>query len=62
MAGIRLNLTVKITRKTFTNVMLNELGVSEESVAAMLGHSTTKHVKYYGKANEERVAREVVYK
>lgn len=62
MAGIKLNLTVKIARKTFTNVMLNELGVSEESVAAMLGHATTKHVRYYGKANEERVAREVVYK
>ncbi|QMW04095.1 phage integrase SAM-like domain-containing protein [Spirosoma foliorum] len=62
MAGIKLNLTVKIARKTFTNVMLNELGVSEESVAAMLGHSSTKHVRYYGKANEERVAREVVYK
>lgn len=62
MVGIQLKLTVKIARKTFTNVMLNELGVSEESVAAMLGHSSTKHVRYYGKANEERVAREVRYK
>ncbi|MVM34951.1 tyrosine-type recombinase/integrase [Spirosoma sp. HMF4905] len=62
MASIKTNLTVKIARKTFTDVMLNELGVSEESVAAMLGHSTTRHVKYYGKASERRVAREVVYK
>lgn len=62
MAGIEINLTVKIARKTFTDVMLNELGVSEESVAAMLGHASTKHVKYYGKAGEERVAREVQYK
>lgn len=61
MVGIKVKLTVKIARKTFTNVMLNELGVSEESVAAMLGHATTKHVRYYGKANEERVAREVIY-
>ncbi|MGF7217502.1 integrase [Spirosoma lacussanchae] len=62
LAGIKTKLTVKVARKTFTNLMLNELGVSEESVAAMLGHTTTKHVRYYGKANEERVAREVVYK
>lgn len=62
MAGIKLRLTVKIARKTFTDVMLNELGVSEESVAAMLGHSSTKHVRYYGKASEQRVAREVVFK
>lgn len=41
--------------------MLNELLVSEESVAAMLGHSSTKHVKHYGKAGEERVAKEVIY-
>ncbi|WP_161492789.1 tyrosine-type recombinase/integrase [Spirosoma sp. 209] len=61
LAGIKTKLTVKVARKTFTNLMLNELGVSEESVDAMLGHTTTKHVRYYGKANEERVAREVVY-
>lgn len=61
MVGIKLSLTVKIARKTFTNVMLNELRVSEESVAAMLGHNTTRHVRYYGRASEERVAKEVVY-
>lgn len=61
MAGIKLTLTVKIARKTFTNIMLSELSVSEESVAAMLGHSSTKHVKHYGQAGEERVAREVQY-
>ncbi|WP_461069016.1 hypothetical protein [Spirosoma horti] len=41
--------------------MLNELGVLEESVAAMLGHSSAKHVRYYGKANEKKVAREIFY-
>lgn len=61
MAGIKVNLTVKVARKTFTHLMLNELSVSEESVAAMLGHSSTKHVKHYGQAGEERVAREVIY-
>ena len=61
MIGIKVKLTVKIARKTFTDVMLNELGVSEESVAAMLGHNTTRHVRYYGRAGEKRVAKEVVY-
>ncbi len=44
LAGITINLTVKIGRKTFTNTVLNELGVSELVVAAMLGHSDTKHI------------------
>ncbi len=61
MAGIKLTLTVKIARKTFTHLMLDELLVSEGSVTAMLGHSSTKHVKHYGQAGEERVAREVIY-
>jgi len=61
MAGIKVKLTVKVARKTFTHLMLNELLVSEESAAAMLGHSSTKHIKHYGQAGEERVAREVVY-
>ncbi|WP_080239078.1 phage integrase SAM-like domain-containing protein [Spirosoma rigui] len=58
---IKLKLTVRIARKTFTDVMLNELGVSEEAVAAMLGHNTTRHVKHYGRANERRVAKEVKF-
>ena len=61
MAGIKVKLTVKVARKPFTHLMLNELLVSEESVAAMLGHSSTKHVKHYGQAGEERVAREVIF-
>ncbi|RYC70188.1 hypothetical protein EQG79_09990 [Spirosoma sordidisoli] len=59
LAAFKTKLTVKVACKTFTNLMLNELGVSEESVAAMLGYTTTKHIRYYGKANEERIAKEV---
>ncbi len=59
VAGIRLNLTVKIARKTFTDVMLNELCVSLEAVAAMLGHAGTKHIRHYARTDERRVAREV---
>jgi|GEM_PF-2767608 len=62
MAEIKTKLTVKVARKTFTHMMLNELGVSEESVATMLGHNTTRTVRYYGRAGEERVAKEVIYK
>jgi integrase len=59
MAEIGVNLTVTIARKTFTDMLLNELNVSEETIAAMLGHATTKHVKHYGRAGERRIAREV---
>ena len=61
IADIKVRLTVKIGRKTFTDIMLNELLVSKESVAAMLGHTTTDHVKHYGRADERRIASEVKY-
>ncbi|WP_266364137.1 phage integrase SAM-like domain-containing protein [Tellurirhabdus rosea] len=59
IAEIKINLTVKIARKTFTDLMLNELGISEETVATMLGHKSTRHVRHYGRADERRVAKEV---
>jgi integrase len=59
MAGIQTKITVRIARKTFTDLMLNEMCVSEESVAAMLGHNSTRHVKHYGRADERRIAKEV---
>ncbi len=58
-ANITVNLTVKTARKTFTDVMLNELGLTADAVAVMLGHSSTKHVRHYAKADERRVAKEM---
>jgi len=49
------NLTNKIARKTFTNMALNEYNMSLESVAAMLGHTTTRQVKHYGAVSEKRI-------
>ena len=61
MAQIKVKLSVKIARKTFTDVLLNELGVSEESVAVMLGHESTRHVRHYARADERRIAKEVIW-
>ncbi|GAB3761267.1 site-specific integrase [Spirosoma pomorum] len=59
MAGIQVKLTVRIARKTFTDMLLNDMCVSEESVAAMLGHNSTKHVKHYARVGEKRISKEV---
>jgi len=56
---ITFKLTVKIARKTFTDIMLNELNITENTVAAMLGHCSTRHVHHYAKADERRVANEM---
>lgn len=61
LAGFKINLTVKIGRKTFTDTVLNELGVSEVAVAAMLGHTDTKMIKHYAKVSHKRIAKEVVW-
>lgn len=52
------HLTNKVARKTFTNMCLNEYGMSEEAVAAMLGHTSTRFVKKYGTVNERRILAE----
>jgi len=49
------NLTNKIARKTFTNMALNEYNMSMESVAAMLGHTSTRQIKHYGAISEKRI-------
>lgn len=53
------SLSVKIARKTFTDILLNELGISEETVATMLGHSSTRHIRHYARSDERRVAAEL---
>ena len=60
IAGIKIKLTTKIGRKTFTDIMLNEMHVSEEAVAAMLGHSSTRMLKYYGQVDDRRIAHEII--
>lgn len=52
------HLTNKVARKTFTNMCLNDYRMSKESVAAMLGHTTTRHVEKYGTVAEQRILAE----
>lgn len=59
-AGIKKLLTNKIARKTFTDMSLNCRNMSEESVAAMLGHSRTSYVRVYGSVRYKRVKSEWV--
>ncbi|WP_028525484.1 site-specific integrase [Runella limosa] len=56
--GIKIRLTTKVGRKTFSNFALNTLRMREETVAAILGHQNTKFVKRYAKITEESIAAE----
>lgn len=51
-------LTNKIARKTFTDLCLNKYRFSKETVAAMLGHNSTKYVEKYGTVRDERILTE----
>ncbi|CAG5072855.1 hypothetical protein DYBT9623_04396 [Dyadobacter sp. CECT 9623] len=56
--GTAKHLTNKVARKTFTNMCINEYGMSDESVAAMLGHTSTRFVKKYGAVKQSRILAE----
>jgi integrase len=56
--GINKLLTTKIGRKTFANYALNVQRMRQETVAAILGHKSSKYVKYYAKITEESIAAE----
>lgn len=52
------HLCTKIGRKTFANYALNTVRMRLETVAAILGHRSTKFVKHYAKITEESIAAE----
>ncbi|MCF2498412.1 site-specific integrase [Dyadobacter chenhuakuii] len=56
--GTEKHLTNKIARKTFMNMCINDYGMSDESVAAMLGHTSTRFVKKYGAVSQQRIISE----
>ncbi|MFN8344038.1 MAG: site-specific integrase [Spirosomataceae bacterium] len=56
--GINVKLTTKIGRKTFANYAVNTQRMRFETVAAILGHKSTKHVKHYARITEESIAAE----
>lgn len=53
--GTSKNLTNKIARKTFTDICINQFGMSYEAVAGALGHTSTRQVKHYGAIRERRI-------
>lgn len=56
--GTSKKLTNKVARKTFTDMCINEYRMSDESVAAMLGHTSTRYVKKYGAVRKSRILAE----
>jgi site-specific recombinase XerD len=56
--GTEKHLTNKVARKTFTDMCINEYGMSDESVAAMLGHTSTRFVRKYGAVKQKRILAE----
>ena len=59
--GLSINLVTKTARKTLASYALNDLKARAETVAEILGHTTTKYVKYYAKITHETIDREMVY-
>ena len=62
LVGLDLNLTTKVARKTLADYCLNVEGMREETVAAVLGHKSTKFVKHYTKISNRAIDREMTFK
>ncbi|KAB7728416.1 hypothetical protein F5984_18775 [Rudanella paleaurantiibacter] len=56
--GLGREITMSIGRDTFADDVTNNRGISDESLAAMLGHSGTGYVRKYRKVKVSRVAKE----
>jgi integrase len=56
--GISKHLSTKIGRKTFANYALNTQRMRKETIAAILGHKTTKFIDPYARITEESIAAE----
>ena len=56
--GLNILLTTKVGRKTFSNYAVNTQRMRFETVAAILGHKSTKFVKHYAQITEESIAAE----
>lgn len=59
--GLNVHLTTKIARKTLAHYCLNVLGLRAETLAAVLGHSSTKPLKHYATINHESIDREMQF-
>lgn len=61
MVGIAIGLCNKIARKTFTYHAINYHGIDLDTVAKMMGLSSTKHIADYAEVTLERVEQKAVF-
>ncbi len=52
-------LTTKRARKTYANVCSNDIGLSDEAMIYLMGHTSTKHLRAYRKIKRRRVLAEL---
>lgn len=52
-------LTTKRARKTYANILANDVGLSDEAMICLMGHTTTKHLRAYRKIKRRRVLAEL---
>jgi hypothetical protein len=55
LVQIPLLLTTKVARKTFCDLALNEMLMTQDDVAACLGLTSTRYLKNYGRIREKRL-------
>jgi site-specific recombinase XerD len=61
ICGITINLTVRVARKTFGMVMLNDMNLDLETVSKMLGHTSTGITeKHYAEVLKKRIVKRLV--
>ncbi|WP_428668457.1 phage integrase SAM-like domain-containing protein [Runella sp.] len=60
IAGVEFKkLTSKRARKTYANVCSNDIGLTDEALMYLMGHTTTKHLRAYRKIKRRRVLSEL---
>lgn len=59
--GLNVHLTTKIARKTLAHYCKNVLGMRDETLAAVLGHTSTKSVKHYATITNDSIDREMQF-
>ena len=57
--GLNVHLTTKIARKTLADYCLNDLKMRNETLAKVLGHSSTNYIKHYAEISNEAIDREM---
>lgn len=57
--GISIHLTTKLARKTCAHILINEMGLSVDSAAAILGNTVRTFMKSYANVRMKRIASEL---